>query len=140
MLLFLVSIPALGQELNDVTARAIKYGHLWRLDKFIHSENLNECVYVGNSKKYNYVALSIKLNSMSSLKYFVKKGADIEGVCANKTPLMYAAQYGHLNMVKYLLDQGAQINRSIHGLTASDYARQFNNHAIRKYLRTYKMQ
>lgn len=133
-------MPILAQELNDVTARAIKYGQLWRLQKIIPAEKIDECVNIGKSKKYNYIALSIKLNSMTSLKYFVEKGADIEGVCSNKTPLMYAAQYGHLNMVKYLLEHGAQINRTIRGLTASDYARQFNNHNIRKYLRTYKME
>ena len=101
----LMGFASFGQELTNETANNIKYGNTEKLEKLILAERINECVGVGNSKKYSYLAVSIKLKSMKSLKFFVENGANIERVCADKTPLMYAAKYGQLEMVKYLVEK-----------------------------------
>ena len=70
---------------------------------------------------------------------FVEKGANIEGVCADKTPLMYAAKSGQLEMVKYLIEKGADPNASYRGNKALNYAKQFNHPEIKKYLKEQKL-
>lgn len=123
-----------GQELTNEIAWSIKYGRTEKLKHLITAERINECVGVGDSKKYNYLAVSIKLKSMKSLSYFVENGANIEGVCADKTPLMYAAKYGQLEMARYLVQKGADLNATYRGQTALSFARQFRQHDLIKYL------
>ena len=123
-----------GQELTNEIAWSIKYDRIENLKDLITADRINECVGVGDSKRYNYLAISIKLKSMKSLRYFVKNGADIEGVCADKTPLMYAAKYGRLEMARYLLQKGADLNATYKGQNALNLARQFHQRDITKYL------
>jgi len=139
LLISLIAIASFGQELTIEIAHNIKYGNTEKLEKITSAELINECVGVANSKKYNYLAISIKLKSMKSLKYFIEKGANIECVCADKTPLMYAAKYGQLEMVKYLIEKGADLNASYRRNTALNYARQFNHPEIKKYLKELKL-
>jgi len=139
LLVSLIGIASIGQELTNGTALNIKYGNTEKLEKFTSAELINACVGVADSKKYNYLVISIKLKSMKSLKYFIEKGANIERVCVDKTPLMYAAKYGQLEMVKYLVEKGANLNTSFRGNKALDYARQYNHHEIKKYLKEQKM-
>ena len=123
-----------GQELTNKIAWSIKYGRTENFKHLIAADRINECVGVEDSKKYNYLAISIKLKSMKSLRYFVENGADIEGVCADKTPLMYAAKYGRLEMARYLVQQGADLNATFKGQNALNFARQFHQRDITKYL------
>ena len=134
-MLSLLGLTCYGQELTSKMAWSIKYGRSENLKHLIIPERIDECVGVGDSKKYNYLAISIKLKSMESLRYFVENGADIEGVCADKTPLMYAAKYGQLEMLQYLVAQGANLNATYKGKTALSYARYFRRREIVKYLR-----
>ena len=131
----LMGITSYGQELTSKVAWSIKYGHSENLKQFITQEHIDACVGVADSKKYGYLAISIKLKSMESLRYFVENGADIEGVCSDKTPLMYAAKYGQLEMLQYLVAQGANLNATYKGRTALGFARQFRRRAIVRYLR-----
>ena len=134
----LIGIASYGQELTNEIAWRIKYGHTENLKHLITGYHINECVGVADSKKYNYLAISIKLKSMKSLRYFVENGADIEGVCADKTPLMYAAKYGQLEMVQYLVQKGADLSATYEGKTALSFARQFYQRDIIKYLIEHK--
>ncbi len=134
-MLSLFGITCYGQELTSEIAWSIKYGRTENLEHLIAAGHIDECVGVADSKKYNYLAISIKLKSMESLRYFVENGADIEGVCADKTPLMYAAKYGQLEMLQYLVARGANLNASYRGKTALSFARQFRQRYIIKYLR-----
>lgn len=113
LLVSLIGMTSFGQELTNETAINIKYGRTEKLKKFTSAELINACVGVADSKKYNYLTISIKLKSIKSLKYFIEMGANIERVCADKTPLMYAAKYGQLEMVKYLVEKGADLNASL---------------------------
>ena len=124
-----------GQEISNETFRAIKEGNPAVLDKVISKGNLNECFDVKDSS-YNYLAISIKMKQLKSVKYFVEKGANIEGVCTGKTPLMYAVKYGHLEIVKYLVNAGAKITaETSRGKNALDYAEKYDQNEIGDYLR-----
>jgi len=131
----LLGMNLYGQELSNEVAWNIKYGRTENLKHLIAEDRIDECVGVAGSKKYNYLAASIKLKSMKSLRYFVENGADIEGVCADKTPLMYAAKYGQLEMVRYLVQKGADLGATYKGKTALSFARQFRQRDIIKYLK-----
>jgi len=133
-----IGITSYGQELTNEIAWNIKYGRTENLKHLITADRINECVGVADSKKYNYLAISIKLKSMKSLRYFVENGGNIEGVCADKTPLMYAAKYGQLEMARYLVQKGADLNATYKGKTALSFARQFRQYEIIKYLLEHK--
>jgi len=139
-LILLIGIASFGQELTLEIAHNIKYGNTEKLEIYTSPELINVCLGTKKSKKYNYLTMSIKLKSMKSLKYFIEKGANIEGVCADKTPLMYAAKYGQLEMVRYLIEKGADLNASYRRNTAYDYARKFNHPEIKKYLKEHELQ
>jgi len=55
----------------------------------------------------------------------------------NKTPLMYAAKYGHLDIAKLLLKSGAKKDLlSPKGKTALDYAKKYEQEAIISFLKS----
>jgi len=134
ILIATIGSTSYGQELTNEIAWSIKYDRIENLKDLIIADRINECVGVGDSKKYNYLAISIKLKSMKSLRYFVENGANIEGVCADKTPLMYAAKYGQLEMARYLVQKGADLNATYKGQNALSFARQFHQRDITKFL------
>lgn len=136
ILISLIGLSCFGQELTNTAVIHIKYGNTEKLQELTAPELINACVTVEDSKQYGYLALSIKLRSMKSLQFFVENGADLEHVCADKTPLMFAAKYGQIEMVKYLIKKGANINATYKGKKAIDYSRKYNHYAITKYLRT----
>jgi len=135
VLIFGLATTCYGQELTSKIAASIKYGRTENLEHLVTQGRVNECVGVADSKKYSYLAVSIKLKSMVALRYFIENGADIEGVCADKTPLMYAAKYGQLEMLQYLVAQGADLNATYRGRTALSFARRFGRRDSIKYLR-----
>ena len=134
----LLSKLSFGQELTNEIAWNIKDGRTEQLVPLIATDRINECVGVGDSKKYGYLAVCIKLNSMKSLRFFVENGADIELACADKTPLMYAAKYGQLEMARYLLRNGANPGATYRGKTALNFARQFRQHELIRLLREHE--
>ena len=124
-----------AQELTKEVAWAIKYGHTEYLDEWIPSEDINACLEVGSKKTYSYLAVSIKLKSLKSVKYFLYRGAEIEGVCEWKTPLMFAAKYDQSEIAQHLMQQGANPLKTIKGYSAFDYARKFKNYKLYKEMR-----
>ena len=114
---------------------AIKNGDIITLEKIIPKESINACFETKLSTR-NYLEIAIREGAFESLKYFVGKGADIEQVCDNKTPLMLAVKYNELEMVAYLVDAGANIDFvSIKEKTALDYAIQYEHTEIAAYLK-----
>ncbi len=109
------------------------------MTQFTTKKKINGCLGVKDSKKYSFLAISIKLKSIKSLQFFVENGADLEGVCADKTALMYAAKYGQLAMVKYLIASGADPETSVRGYRAINYARRFHHTDIVRYLKHHKL-
>ena len=126
------------QQLSQENFDAILNGDETDLDLLITSENINICIEIENSRPISYLSLSIENNSMPSVRYLVEKGANLELACFDKTPLMYAAKYGRLDMVKYLLKAGADITTvSVEDKTALDYAINYNHPEVEAFLRSY---
>ncbi|SDS39497.1 Acetyl esterase/lipase [Formosa sp. Hel1_31_208] len=115
---------------------AIKDGNIQKIEELIDIESLDKCHEI-NGGLYNYLAVSIKSESIESLKYFVSKKADLEGNCSGKTPLMYAVKYGQLDAVKHLLKNGADLNAT-NKKSALQYAVKYNHTEIKKYIEQYK--
>ena len=134
---FLIGNFLFAQEISKETLRAINEGNITLLDKVISKESLNDCFDIKNSS-YNYLAISIKMKQIKSVKYFVEKGASLEGVCTGKTPLMYAVKYGQLEIVKYLVSAGSKIEaETSRGKSALDYAIKYDQSEIVEYLKEY---
>ena len=127
-----------GQEISKEIWNSIKDGKTENLDELISNENLDKCYEIKGSS-YNYLAISVKLKSLESLKYFVKRKANLEGECTGKTPLMYAVKYGQLESVRCLLKNGADLNTTNNGRTALDYAKKYDKSEIEKFLKEYKL-
>lgn len=73
---------------------------------------------------------------MKLLRYFTKKGADVNKVCIEKTTVMYAVKYGQLEMVKYLTEQGTTLNTQTSiERTALDYEKKYEQNEIEAYLK-----
>ena len=89
---------AICQNISNELLKAIQEGDREFLNKSISPESLNDCFEIKNSS-YNYLTISIKMQQIQSLQFFVDKGANLEGICTEKTPLMYAVKYGQLPMV-----------------------------------------
>ena len=63
--------------------------------------------------------------------------ADLNKICADKSPLMYAVKYGNLNIVKQLVEAGADINlRNNEGANAFYYAQKYQQKEIEEYLKS----
>jgi hypothetical protein len=124
----------LNKTISEVTLQAIKEGNVKYLQENISRESLRECFYSGFELQ-NHLAISIFENAIKSLHFFVENGADIEIICENKTPLMYAVKYNRLEMVKYLLANGADVHKvSIKNKTALSYSIEYEHPEIEKYL------
>jgi hypothetical protein len=78
---------------------------------------------------------AIENEQLETTAYLLSKGADIEEQDGTKTPLMFAARYGNVELTKLLLDSGADIN-SINDdrNTAFHYAAKYNNLEVLKIL------
>ncbi len=126
-----------AQSISNDVLMAIKSENFETLNKLVSDNDLNQCYEVRGSS-YNFLAICIKMKSLASLKYFVKRKANLEGECTGKTPLMYACKYGQLNAVKYLVENGASIETTNRGRTALDYAKKYEQQEIEMFLRNYK--
>ncbi len=120
-------------EVPKEILKAIKDGDTDILEKTISKEFLNNCFYM-EGESGNYLVHSITYKSLKSLQFFVEKGADIEGICENKTPLMYAIKYGEFELIKYLVENGANLRASNHGKTPLYYAKTYRHPEIEVYL------
>ena len=115
---------------------AIKEGDTIVLNKLTKDIPLSNC-YETSFFKNDLLSISILQNSFESVKYFVNKGAYLENICDNKTPLMQAAKYGRLEMVKLLVENDADINRvSIKNKTALSYSIEYERPVVEAYLRS----
>ena len=124
-----------AQELTKELAWAIKYGQTQYLEDWIPDDKINACFGTGRSKTYSVLAMSIKLNSMESLLYFIDRGANPDKACEDKTPLMYCAKYNRPDMLRFLIEQGADPYRKRAGKSALFFARKFNNYDVVKELK-----
>jgi len=100
----------------------------------VKKEDINKCYNIEESS-YSFLALSIKMNKPEIFKKLITEKADINLICDEKTPLMYAAKYGKKEFVEYLLKNGADKTiKNKKRYTAHDYAIKYNQPEIVKIL------
>ncbi|MBS1549535.1 MAG: ankyrin repeat domain-containing protein [Bacteroidetes bacterium] len=125
-LLMLLGNIMYGQELNKEQVSAFKEDNVVQFQKSFSDNQINQCFMIKEGS-YNPLVISIKLETKNVFKYLLEHGADVNKICDNKTPLMFAAKYGKLEMVKQLLAKGAQKDlKNTKGYTALDYAKREN--------------
>jgi ankyrin repeat protein len=102
-----------------------------KLTEYLKSVEVDDCISLKKSD-YNLLALSIKFDAKSIFRDLVfKHHADLDKACEDKSPLMYAAKYGRMDMVQTMLDKGADHNaKSSRGRTSYDYAIKYEHKSI----------
>lgn len=78
----------------------------------IYLKYTNEDTFVnrGNNEETNPLIRACYLGKCEAVKFLVKHGANVNCLSDNlTTPIMYAFQKGHMDIVTYLYDQGSKI-------------------------------
>lgn len=123
-----------SQELTHEHKQMLKYDNTAYFTTLINKENINTCYQIKNNG-YTLLGLAIKMNSQQVFQKLIDEKADLEKACDGKTPLMFAAKYGHADFTKKLLANGAKKDtKTDKGYTALDYARKYEKPEIIKLL------
>ena len=133
--LFLFAIAfTQAQELTKDTYLAFKNDDVGSLKSQLIESNLNNCYDVkGNS--YSLLAVAIKMKATDCLSHLLlQEEVDVNKSCSGKTPLMYTAKYGQLDMLKALLNADADRSLKNNGHDVLDYAKKYKQQAIVNYL------
>lgn len=134
-LLLLITISVSAQEISSEIKYALKNDDAKALKKELNKENINICFEVGNSE-YSLLNLSIKLDAKACFELLLTKKVDVDKECSGKTPLMYSAKYGRLEMAKMLIKNNADINKKYKGRSALDYAKKYEKTALIEYFKS----
>lgn len=135
-----VSIFTFSQSINEKLKNSIETENLELLASELKKQNytINECFDL-KEKPYSLFAIVIKLEKQKIFNYLIEQKADINKICEDKSPLMYAVKYGNMNYVKKLVEAGANINlENEEGRTAIDYAKKYEHKEILEYLQSIK--
>ena len=132
-LFFCITLNFSAQKVTSNIRYALKKDNAQALKKELRKDNLNNCFAVDNST-YTLLNLALKLNSKDCFLLLLKEKANVNKVCAGKTPLLYAAKYGRLEMAKLLIKNGADAKITYRGRTALAYAKKYKNTALVTYL------
>jgi len=138
--LLLISSLGFSQQLNDKMKDAFKTDNPEMLlaEVSIQKANINDCFDIEGAT-YNLIAISIKMNRSNIFNTLIAQKADLNKICNDKTPLMYAAKYGQLDYAKALLKAGADIAvKNNEGKTALDYAVKYEKLELQKLLASTK--
>ena len=110
--------------------KIIKYDDLLSFEKYLAEGNdLNDCYEIEGSS-YSILILSIKFGRKKKFKYCIDNGADLNQICSDKTPLIYALKYDQMEFFKKLLIRGADRDaKTMQGRTVVDYAKKYKREA-----------
>jgi ankyrin repeat protein len=99
---------------------------------------VNDCFEVEGSS-YSLLALSIRMERTKIFNALIENKVDLNKVCSDKNPLMYAAKYGQLEMAKALVKAGADLKLvNKEGKTALDYAVKYEKKELETYFLSLK--
>ncbi|WP_428071076.1 ankyrin repeat domain-containing protein [Chryseobacterium gambrini] len=98
--------------------------------------NINDCFEL-KEKPYSLFAIAIKMDKKGVFSGLISQKADLNKICEDKSPLMYAVKYGKIAMVKELIEAGADISvRNSEGANAFYYAQKYQQKEIEEYLKS----
>lgn len=105
---------ALDRDNPKLLAQYLEEGH-----------SIDDC-YTIKDADYNVLTLSIKYNRFTIFAYCLEHEADLNQICEDKTPLMYAIKYDRIGMFKALLVAGADKDKSSkNGKSIQAYAKKY---------------
>jgi len=110
-----------SQDLKD----AMINGNLESIKVFIEKGNGLDDLHIGG--RYTLLCAGVKVGNVKIVSYLLEQGASTKALSNGKTPLMYAAKYGRLEIAKILLKNGTNIDfENARGVSALDYARKYD--------------
>lgn len=139
--LFLISSFCHSQNISESVKLNIETENIEELIKELQLQNysLNECFKL-KEKPYSLLAIAIKLEKHKLFDFLVEQKVDINKICEDKSPLMYAVKYGNITFVKKLVIAGADVKlENEEGRTAIDYAKKYDQKEILEYLQSIKI-
>jgi ankyrin repeat protein len=99
---------------------------------------VNDCFEIEGSS-YSLLALAIRMEKPNIFNALMENKADLNKVCSDKNPLMYAAKYGKLEIAKALVKAGADLKLvNKEGKTALDYAVKYEKKELETYFLSLK--
>lgn len=134
--LLLASTFVFSQKITDQMKIAFETDDSATLIEEIKAKNfnLNDCFEL-KEKPYSLFAIAIKMNKQKIFSELINQKANLNKICEDKTPLMYAVKYGNITMVKHLVEAGAEVNaKNNEGKNAFDYAQKYSQKEIEEYL------
>jgi len=136
LLLFIATTQGVrGQELDETKLNAFKADDTTIFRKEFRAEDYDKCFTIKESA-YSPLLIAIKMDKPNIFSFLLESNIDLNRICDDKTPLMYAAKYGKTAFAKQLLKKGADKNIiSPEGKTALDYAEKYKNYNISDILR-----
>lgn len=139
-LLLLTSSFAFAQEFNDKMKDAFKTDNAEVLLAEIKAQkaNADDCFDI-EGVSYSLLAVSIKMQRPQIFNALITAKADVNKICNDKSPLMYAAKYGQLDFAKALVKAGADVAlTNKEGQTALAYATKYDKKEVLAFLSTIK--
>jgi len=134
VLAIVLALQSQAQELSKDAYLAFNHDNPSALKSQLEYKNLNQC-YESGTTSYTLLALSIKTGATQCFNLLVsEENSDLNKYCSGKTPLLYAAKYGKLNMLKKLLAAGADPTITHKNRSALDYAKKYKQKEIVAYL------
>ncbi|WP_438968627.1 ankyrin repeat domain-containing protein [Nonlabens sp.] len=132
----LLTLLSYGQQ---ELATAMKNDDVVLLNQNITDSNKNDCIEI-NGTDYTLLAIAIKLDSKKIFEELITSHkVDLDNICEDKTPLMYAVKYGKEEMVIKLLEAGVNTDKtSKKGKTVLYYAEKYDQKSIAKILKGFK--
>lgn len=129
-----IHFPIEAQELTGNQLKALQKDDVELVQKEFSETDYSRC-YTIQQSPYSLLAVAIKMESESIFDFLVAHKVDVNQICEEKTPLMYAAKYGKLSFAKKLIDAGADTNlKTVDGETAKDYAKRYQQIEVYKLL------
>jgi len=139
-MLLTISYLAQAQQLTDEMKRSFKLDDPNTLLSEVKGNNhkVDDCFEV-EGISYTLLSLSIKTGRPNIFKTLLSNKVDLNKICSDKSPLMFAAKYGKLALAKELLTAGAKLDvTNAENQTALDYAIKYQHQEIVSYLTSLK--
>lgn len=139
IILMICPLFSFGQGTLEKVQAIIKSDNEMALKEYLLSgKELDEC-YTIKESAYSMLVLSIKHDSPKIFAACLEAGSDVDLICDEKTPLMYAVKYNKSDYLKTLLKKGADKNfKNAKGRTASDYAKKYKRPGLLKVIQDWK--
>lgn len=134
--LILAVFSSKAQNLSSNLKQAFKTDDISLFKRALQEDKIvvDSCLLL-EQKPYSLFAISIRSKSIKILQDLILIKADVNKICDDKSPLMYAAKYGELEAAKALVKAGANIGlKNREGKTALDYARKYEMKDLIDYL------